>query len=189
MRQLMLGFVRKPRRGKKKGGRPPKNGVAGVSHLRRPRFDGRRSPVHVTLRVRRDVWNLRARRCFRAIGRAFYTGNGRFGLRLNHFNVLGNHVHLVCEATDEKSLAKGMQGLEVRLAKALNRVMQRKGSVFADRYHSHVLRTRTEVKHALHYVRNNEEKHFGSPGHACSSLAHPDLVVPPTTWLLRAAPS
>jgi len=166
---LTLGFVREKRRGKKRGGRPWKNGVsAGVSHLRRERFDGRRCPVHVTLHVREHVWSLRTRRCFGAIARAFYAGNNRFGLRLTHFNVLGNHLHLVCEATDEKSLAKGMQGLEVRMAKALNRVMQRRGGVFADRYHAHILRTPSD----------------------------PELTLLPETWLLssqriswRAAPS
>jgi len=184
MRQLTLGFVRNKRIGKK-GGRPPKNGVeAGMSHLRRERFDGRRCPVHVTLNVRSHVWNLRTRRCFGAIARAFYAGNDRFGLRLTHFNVLGNHLHLVCEATDEKSLAKGMQGLEVRMAKALNRVMQRKGSVFADRYYAHVLRTPTEVKRTLEYVRDNAKKHYGRFGDDYSSATYSELTLLPETWLL-----
>src|SRR3954453_12222828 len=115
MRQLpLLGIIKTKRRGKAKGGRPPKNGKsAGVSHLSRPRLDGKRFPVHVTLRVRKDVWSLRTRRVFPAIARAFYAGNTRFGLRLTHFNVLGNHLHLICEAPDELALARGLQGLEV----------------------------------------------------------------------------
>jgi len=179
--------MRKKRIGKKKGGRPPKNGVeAGMSHLRRERFDGRRYPVHVTVRVKQHVWSLRGRRCFGAIARSFYAGNNRFGLRLTHFNVLGNHLHLVCEARDERSLAKGMQGLEVRMAKALNRVMQRKGSVFDDRYYAHVLRTPTEVKNTLEYVRDNAKKHYGWFGGDYSSGAHPELTLLPETWLLSA---
>jgi len=109
-------------------------------------------------------------------------------LRLVHFNVLGNHAHLICEAADEKSRSRGMQGLETRMAKALNRVMQRHRGVFDGRYRGHILRTPTEVKHALHYVRENDHQHFGRPGHAFSSLAHPELIVPAKTWLLRAAP-
>ena len=35
------------------------------------------------------VWNLRSRRCFGAIARSFYAANGKFGLRLVRFNVLG----------------------------------------------------------------------------------------------------
>jgi len=58
-------------------------------------------------------------------------GRDRFGFRLVHFSVQGNHIHLVVEAQDERSLASGLQGLGVRIAKALNRVMGRKGTVFA----------------------------------------------------------
>jgi hypothetical protein len=38
-----------------------------------------------------------------------------------------------------------MKGLEVRMARALNKVMHRKGAVFADRYHSHVLASPSEA--------------------------------------------
>ena len=187
MKQLTLDkVIRKPRRGKAKGGRPPKNGVkSGVSHLKRAALNGQRHPVHVTLRMLPHVWNLRSRRCFGAIARSFYAANGKFGLRLVRFNVLGNHLHLVCEASDEKSLSKGMQGLEVRIAKALNHVMERHGSVFDDRYHGHVLRSPTEVAHALAYVRDNATKHFGRVTVDYSSASYPALVIAPRTWLLR----
>lgn len=53
-----------------------------------------------------------------------------------------------------------MQGLTVRLAKALNRMMGRRGKVFADRYHAHVLRTPAEVRNALAYVLLNHRSHM-----------------------------
>jgi REP element-mobilizing transposase RayT len=90
-------------------------------------------PVHVTLRVRRHVYNLRSRRCFKSLENAFFAGGNKFGLRLNHFSVQGNHVHLIVEADDNRALSRGMQGLTIRMARSLNRVMQRRGSVFADR--------------------------------------------------------
>ena len=45
----------------------------------------------------------------------------------------GNHVHLLVEAQDEKALSRGMNGLGVRVAKGLNRVMRRHGKVLDDR--------------------------------------------------------
>ena len=74
-----------------------------------------------------DVWNLRTRRCFTALARAFWGGGNRFGFRLVHYSVQGNHVHLLVEAKDEKSLSRGMCGLGVRVARGLNRVMRRRG--------------------------------------------------------------
>ena len=37
---------------------------------------------------------------------------------------------------------------------------KRKGKVFADRYHDHILRTPREVKNALRYVLQNIRKHY-----------------------------
>jgi hypothetical protein len=53
--------------GRKRRG-PKKN----VPHRRRRRF--RKSALHVTTRVRQEVWNLRSHRCFRAMRRAFERG-------------------------------------------------------------------------------------------------------------------
>jgi REP element-mobilizing transposase RayT len=80
-----------------------------------------------------------------ALSRAFWGGANRFGFKLVHYSVQGNHVHLLVEAQDDKALSRGMNGLGVRVAKGLNRVMRRHGKVLDDRYHGHSLRTPTEV--------------------------------------------
>jgi REP element-mobilizing transposase RayT len=199
MVQTDFGFKtpRRKKRGRKKTGR------AGVKHAVRPFV--KRCPLHVTLRMDRAVWNLRAGRCFRVLERAFYAGCSRFGGRVCHFSVQHDHVHLIVEAEDRMALARAMQGLEIRMAKGLNRVMQRKGRVFADRYHAKVLKTPTQVRAALVYVLANGRKHLVAFGHRlpegwvdpCSSapwfegwtvggppLYMPGPVAPPGTWLL-----
>jgi hypothetical protein len=52
-----------------------------------------------------------------------------------------------------------MKGMLVRLARALNAVWCRRGRVFADRFHSHALRTPKEVRAALVYVLLNARRH------------------------------
>ena len=54
-----------------------------------------------------------------------------------------------------------MQGLGVRLAKAVNRVLGRTGTVFAQRYHARRLKTARDVWRVLHYVLNNVRRHRG----------------------------
>jgi putative transposase len=73
--------------------------------------------------------------------------------------VQSNHLHLLIEARDQATLARGMQGLSVRIAKALNRHWNRHGTVFSDRYHARALRTPREVRNALVYVLQNARKH------------------------------
>lgn len=53
-----------------------------------------------------------------------------------------------------------MQGLSVRVARAVNGALERKGSVFADRYHARALTTPRAVRFALRYVLLNARKHF-----------------------------
>src|SRR5712671_7021405 len=154
------GGRRKQRRKRRPG---EKRKLRKVPHRCRPALSAKH-PVHATWRVLPHVWNLRSRRCFSRIARSFSRARDRFGFRLVHFSVQGNHMHLVVEAENERALARGMQGLGVRIAKALNRVMGRKGAVFADHYHSRILRSPTEVANALAYVLMNFLHHF--PGEA-----------------------
>ena len=133
--------------GARKGaGRKRKSARRNVVHRTRPGFS--RGALHVTTRVRQEVWNLRTHRCFRELRRALERGCARFGFRLIHFSVQGNHIHFIVEAPDQLALTRAMKGLEVRMARALNRVMCRRGPVFADRYHAHLLRTPREARNA-----------------------------------------
>ncbi len=89
-----------------------------------------------------------------------------------HFSVQTNHVHLVVEAHDKSALSRGMQGLNVRMARAINRVLRMRGGVWRERYHARELRTPREVRNAIVYVLMNAKKHghrIGSGIDACSS--------------------
>jgi putative transposase len=173
--------------GKRKGaGRPPKSGKAGTPHVTRPVL-APRFPVHVTWRMDKRVWNLRTRRCFSVMERAMVAGAARFGFRLVHYSVMGNHVHLIVEATDRRALWRGMQGLGVRIARALNRVMRRSGRVVGDRYHARILRTPTEVRRVRNYLRTNARHHYGYTTADRYTSTAP--LVAPRTWLLRRAPT
>jgi hypothetical protein len=108
------------------------------------------------------------------------------------------------EADDNRALSEGMQGLSVRLAKGLNRLMGTHGKVFADRYHAHVLRTPAETRNALAYVLLNHRSHMARIGKPTLGVA-PDpfssagsfngwcevtagerrVTSAPLTWLLR----
>ncbi|AKU92366.1 hypothetical protein AKJ08_2753 [Vulgatibacter incomptus] len=149
--------------------------------------------------MRDEVWNLRSRRCFRVIECALAAGSNRQGMRLTHFSVQGNHLHMIVEAEDERALSRGVQGLSVRLARGLNRLMERKGKVFADRFHAHVLRTIREVRNAVMYVLGNAriharrqgrdgpvgpDRYTAGPGLDESGTSSP-VVHAPRTWLLR----
>ncbi len=190
--QTEMKFKYPGRGGYREGAGRPKKPGAGVPHRPRALLKARH-PVHVTVRVLDDVAKLRSKACFRAVARALATAQERFGFRVVHFSVQANHLHVIAEIEDGRSLARGMQGLGVRVARALNRELGRRGKVFADRYHAHALRSPREVANAVAYVQGNAVIHAVRRGEA----VHPDaidpmssgwerhIVVEPRTWLLR----
>lgn len=141
-----------------RAGRRPKGERAGVSHLRRPTLSSDH-PVHITLRIQAGLPSLRVGQLFARVQRALAGGQNRFGFRLAHFSVQSNHLHLIAEAADRRSLARGVQGLNIRVARAINGQLGRKGRVFADRYHARALQTPRAVHFALRYVLLNARKH------------------------------
>jgi REP element-mobilizing transposase RayT len=216
--QQELPLRRAAKDGSRRGGRrdragrkPTVPGAPGVSHRTRARLS-ERHPVHITLRVRREVPNLRRNAFLPILTDALRSGKERPGFRLCHYVVLGNHLHLIVEADDAMCLARGMQGLATRLARQLNRAAGRRGTFFADRYHAHILRTPTETHRALAYVLLNQRKHaaerhpsappepaldafsssawfdgWHSPPRGLLRLREgpPPVVIDPRSWLLR----
>ncbi len=180
------------RGGRREGaGRKPVARRSGVAHRARERFE-RTVPAIVTIRMAKTVYNLRSQRSFNVLKRALSGGRNRFGTRIIHFSVQGNHLHLIVESPDEGSLSRAMKGLGVRVARRMNEMMDREGRVIGDRYHASLLRSHRAARNAVRYVRENHRKHFapkdgwrkGTSTDAFSSWANTiSLPAPETTFL------
>ncbi len=157
--QLSLVLRKKsgdPRGGFRPGaGRPKKPGS--ISHAARKRLAAR-FPQHVTLRIIAGTPSLARDYLLRIIRQAIRASDKSF-FRVVEFNVLSNHLHLITEAANNNALARGVQGLEVRLARRLNSAMIRRGKLFAHRYHARYLETPREVRNCLRYVLLNRKHH------------------------------
>jgi REP element-mobilizing transposase RayT len=134
-----------------------------VQHRPRVTLDGR-TPVHVTVRMRTEIKRLRRRDQFRVLRRVFARTGNREAFRICHFSIQANHIHLLCEASNERALSRGMNSFGTSCARRLNQLVGRRGAVFDDRYHSRRLRTPAEVRHALCYCLNNWRRHHEDRG-------------------------
>ena len=139
-----------------RAGRPRKDGA--VSHRQREVLKAR-TPLHVVVRCGHGVSGLRRWRVAQVLARAFRAGCARDGFRLCHFSVQGNHIHLVVEADSAKALSEGMRAWTIRVARAVNRALGRKGKVFPERFHAVRLKTARQVRAALCYVLQNARRH------------------------------
>jgi REP element-mobilizing transposase RayT len=121
-------------------------------------------PVHVTMRLVRGLRSLRKKDTYRVVKAAIEIASQRTGFAVVHYSVQNDHLHLLIEADGNRSLARGIQSLTVRLARNLNKMLGRSGTVFGDRYHLHVLETPRQVHHALAYVLGNARRHAHKHG-------------------------
>jgi hypothetical protein len=153
----------------------------------------------VTLRAATSVPSLRHERLFVATRTALAAASG-VTFRVLHFSVQADHLHLVVEADGPAAFERGVRGLAIRVAKAVNRALGRHGRVWGDRYHARLLRTPREVRNALVYVLNNFRKHiraargldprssaqwFDGWGGRVACASGRALVATPSTWLAR----
>lgn len=193
--------------GRRRGAGRPVGPRPRVPHRARP---GHRAahPLHVTMRS--TFRPLRSVFVFPTIQLAIAGANNRYvdQFRVVHFSVQADHMHLIVEAVDKPAVSRGMRGLAIRLAKNINRLVCRTGSVWADRWHARELTTPRAVRTALAYVFGNFRKHqpnlnlavdpFSSaphfpwflelngdapPGSSPESLSR--APPEPRTWLLR----
>jgi REP element-mobilizing transposase RayT len=168
-----------------------------VSHETRPKITATK-PLHVTLRAAQGVPNLRRWHPAAAIRAALK----RFAaaptwIRVIEFSIQRDHIHLIVESDGRASLTRGMRSLTIRLAKAVNKRLDRRGRVFGDRYHAESLGSPLQVKRALVYVLHNHKKH-GYTTHVdklssapwfdfaerSASRTDPPPTNEPTLWLL-----
>ena len=163
--QLRLPLVR-ARDGTRRGGARSGAGrkrLEGASTPHRARPPHRAAePVHVTLRA--GLGPLRSQFLFPsvrlAISRATRRAPERF--RVVQFSVQHNHVHLVVEAANKRELSAGVRSVSIRIARYVNDLLQRRGRLWADRWHGRALRSPREVRNALVYVLANFRKHTRS---------------------------
>src|SRR5712692_2559492 len=148
-----------------------------------------RFAVHVTVAPRNTRYRLVANLCRAGLSPAELHREVSDHLFLLSQALPGaHHIHVVVEAEDRVALARAITGLNIRIARALNRLMKRKGQVIEDRYHVRALKTPTEVRNALRYLLLNARKHGLTTTELpdpYSSWANQDVVAKPHSWLLR----
>jgi len=166
----------------------------GVGHHARPPHASR-FPALVILRSRREAGSLRAQAIFQELRAALAAAKPSAGrgaaARVLHFGVREGEIRLLVEAHDARALARGIQGLSVRLARAVNRALGRRGPVWRHRYTARDLATPNAVRAALLDVLKGAAPRSRQPD-ACASepwLAGrtapegPNPVSAPRTWL------
>lgn len=137
------------RGGKRRGSGRKRKNSKGVAHRTREHVN-RRVPLHINFKYKCAIRN---KDCLRLLKRAILNARKQ-GLRILHFSLQHNHVHLIVEAETNEVLSSGMRSMTVTMAMGLKR-----GKIQISRYHLHVLKGLREARNAVMYVLFNRQKH------------------------------
>lgn len=143
----------------KGAGRPAKHD-RGIRHIARDEFK-RLTVLHLTVKIDRTKAGLKNKQTLKLLWHAIKKARLK-GLKIVHYTLEFDHVHLLVEADNKAVLGTGMQSFGITLSKGINKLKGLKGQVFKTRYHFRKLRTPTEVKKVIHYILGNSIKHKSS---------------------------
>lgn len=140
----------------KGAGRPAKNDQ-GIRHTSRKKFQKALSLL-LTIKVRENKADIQSKRMLKRLHHAIYRARLK-GLRIIHYTLEYNHVHLLVEAGNHEILHKGMQALGISLSKSINRLKNKKGAVYKHRYHFRQISSPRDLRNVVNYILNNGIKH------------------------------
>ena len=120
------------------------------------------SPVHVTMRGKEYIFELRNDLVYELLGKVLerYRGdrfdNGAF--RVVHFSIQDTHLHLIVEAANDAALRRGMRSFSINSARAINASIGANGKVWF-RFHSTLIKTKRYARNSIAYVLGNWRRH------------------------------
>lgn len=129
----------------------------GIRHISRDEIK-RPTPLHLTIKIEKSKAGLKNKGILKILHHAIKKSR-LVGLKIIHYTLEFDHVHLLVEATDKVSTSKGMQSFGITFSKGINKIKNLKGRVFKTRYHYRKLNSAREIKNVLNYILGNSIKH------------------------------
>ena len=140
----------------KGAGRPALNDI-GIRHVKRPKIS-KLTALHLTIKVRSNKADIKSKSILKALHHAIKRARLK-KLKIIHYTLEYNHLHVLVECHNNKILHQGMQAFGISLSKAINRIKRLKGAVYKHRYHFRKCTSRRDYKNVLHYIFANGVKH------------------------------
>lgn len=134
----------------------------GIRHTHRPVFK-KPASLHLTIKIAKEKSNLKNKEVLSILKRAILNSR-KMGLRVIHFTLEYDHIHLLIEAENNHLLGKGMQSFGVTLSKAINKLKKTSGQVYRHRYHFRKITSARQLKNVMNYIFRNGLKHGTSAG-------------------------
>lgn len=129
----------------------------GIRHIARDEIK-KLTPLHLTIKIEKDKAGLKNKFILKSLHSSIKKAR-KIGLKIIHYTLEYDHVHLLVETDNKTALARGMQSFGISFSKSINKIKKAQGKVFKTRYHYRKLKTPAEVKNVFNYIFGNSLKH------------------------------
>ncbi|MGZ3809593.1 MAG: transposase, partial [Bacteriovorax sp.] len=129
----------------------------GIRHISRDEIK-RPTPLHLTIKIQKNKAGIRNKSILKNLHASIKKAR-IMGLKVIHYTLEFDHVHLLVECDSKETLGRGMQSFGISFSKGINKIKGLKGSVFKTRYHLRTLKTPNEIKNVINYILGNSIKH------------------------------
>jgi REP element-mobilizing transposase RayT len=129
----------------------------GIRHTERLKIE-KLTSLHLTVKIKKIKADLKNKIILTILKRAIKNARKK-GLRIIHYSLEYDHIHLLAETENNDVLGKGMQSFGVTMGKAINRLRKLGGEVYKHRYHLRKIKSGRELKNVMNYIFTNGIKH------------------------------
>lgn len=129
----------------------------GIRHIARDQLK-RKTSLHLTIKIEKTKAGLKNKDILKQLHTSIKKAR-IIGLRVIHYTLEFDHIHLLVEVDNKEQLGKGMQSFGISFSKGINKIKSLSGRVFKTRYHFRKLKTKQEIKNVIHYILGNSIKH------------------------------
>lgn len=118
----------------------------------------RPSPLHLKIKLKKADIKIQNKAILKILRYAILRARLQ-GLKIIHYSLEHDHVHLYMECDDNEILGRSMKAFGVTLVKKMNKYFHKKGSAYKHRYRLRILKSASEVKNVINYILKNGMKH------------------------------
>jgi REP element-mobilizing transposase RayT len=129
----------------------------GIRHISREDIK-KPTSLHLTIKVRENKADIKNKQILKALHHSIKRARMK-RLKIVHYTLEYNHIHLLVEAEIKQLVHQGMQAFGISLAKKINTIKRLKGTVYKHRYHLRKINSPRDLKNVLHYIFNNGIHH------------------------------
>lgn len=141
---------------RKGAGRPSKHDK-GIRHIEREQLK-KTSNLHITVKLEKSKAGLKNKQTLALLHKAIKKAR-LSGLRILHYTLEFDHIHMLIEADNNHQLSRGMQSFGITFSKGINKLKKLQGNVYKNRYHLRLIKTYKEIKNVMNYILSNGVKH------------------------------